>query len=112
MQEIARIAFQDARKYFDENGNLIPVQLLDDDAAAALAGMDIDELFEYVDGVKMKIGLTKKIKRYDKNKALEMLAKHFKLYGEVEQPQINFNFSNLSADELKTLLDLKRKLAA
>jgi phage terminase small subunit len=82
MREIAAIAFQDARKYFDENGQLIPIHLLDDEAAAALAGMDIDELFEFSDGEKRQIGITKKIKRFDKTKALEMLAKHFKIYSD------------------------------
>lgn len=82
MQEIGRIAFQDARKFFNEDGSLIPIHELDDDAAAAIAGMDIEELFEYEDGVKNKIGNLKKIKRYDKTKALEMLAKHFKIYSD------------------------------
>lgn len=79
LQEIARVAFQDVRMFFYEDGSLIPIHLLSDDAAAVLAGFDIEELFEYEDGVKNKIGQTKKIKRFDKMKALELLAKYYKI---------------------------------
>lgn len=78
LQEIVRVAFQDARKFYNEDGSLIPIHLLDDDAAAALAGMEIEELS--VD--KMVVGALKKIKRWDKMKALEMLAKHKNIYSD------------------------------
>lgn len=75
LKEYGRIAFSDIRKYYDENGNLIPIHLLDDDSAAVLAGMDIDELNEYVKGEKITIGITKKIKRWDKKGALDSICK-------------------------------------
>ena len=83
MLEIARIAFQDVRKFFNEDGNLVPIHELDDDAAAAIAGMDIDELWaKDENGDSSQVGVTKKIKRFDKTKALEMLAKHFRIYSD------------------------------
>jgi phage terminase small subunit len=92
LTEIARIAFQDARQFFDENGNLIPVHQLNDDAAATLAGFDVDEITEYEEGVKKVIGQTKKIKRFDKTKALEMLAKHHKIYTDAPITNNNIKF--------------------
>lgn len=77
--EISRVAFQDARMFFHEDGSLIPIHGLSDDAAAVIAGFEIEELFEHEDGVKNKIGQLKKIKRFDKMKALELLAKYYKL---------------------------------
>lgn len=76
LKELGRIAFTDLRKFYDEKGNLIPIHELDEDTAAAIAGMDIEELFENVFGQRNQIGVVKKIKRWDKNKALEMLMKH------------------------------------
>jgi hypothetical protein len=43
IEQLARIAFQDARKFFDDKGNLKPITELDDEAAAALAGFDIED---------------------------------------------------------------------
>ena len=40
ISEIARIAFSDVRKLFNEAGALKPIHQLDDDTAGALAGMD------------------------------------------------------------------------
>lgn len=103
--EIGRIALQSAKDFYDEKGELIPVHLLSDDAAACLAGMDIEEIT--MD--KVVVGYLRKIKRYDKNRALEMLAKHFKLYVDAPVQPISLTISNLSAADLKTLLALKKK---
>jgi phage terminase small subunit len=78
MQEIARLAFQDIRKFYKEDGSLIPIHELDDDAAAVLAGMEIEE-------VKHRgrvVATLRKIKRWDKCKGLEMLAKIQGLYSD------------------------------
>lgn len=106
MQEIGRIAFQDVRKFFNEDGNLIPIHELDDDAAAVISGMDIDEIFEWVGDTKGHIGQTKKIKRFDKTKALEMLAKHFKIYADSPPPAMVLNtpFSDTQVDKILTTL--------
>jgi phage terminase small subunit len=42
--ELARIAFFDIRKLFDEQGNLLPVNELDDNTAAAIAGIDCESI--------------------------------------------------------------------
>lgn len=75
LKEYGRIAFTDIRKFYDEDGNLLPIHKLDDDAAAVLAGMDVDEIYEYADGIKIPVGLVKKIKRWDKKGALDSICK-------------------------------------
>lgn len=76
LQEYARLAFCDPRKAFDENGNLRPIHALDDDTAAAIAGMEV-EFKPGTDGYRVA-----KIKLAPKVPALEGLAKHLGLFAE------------------------------
>lgn len=78
--EIARLAFSDIREYYNENGNLKNVHDLSKDAAAALAGIEIDELFEMEGRVKVFTGYSKKIKLYDKLAALDKLARRLGMF--------------------------------
>lgn len=71
--EVARLAMYDPRKFFNASGELLGIHDLDDDTAAALAGMDVMELPE-------GLGSVKKIKLVDKGPNLERLMKHLGLY--------------------------------
>ena len=73
MLEIARIAYQDARWFRDEDGILIPVAELSDDAAAVLAGTE--DVIKNVEAGDGHVDTIHKIKKWDKVKCLEMLAK-------------------------------------
>ena len=86
IQEIARIAFFDPRKLLNPDGSPKPINELDDDTAAALAGLDITEEFEGSGADRVFTGYTKKFKLADKNSALEKLAKHLGMY-EVDNKQ-------------------------
>lgn len=74
-QEYARIAFGDIRKIFKEDGSLLLPFEWDDDTAAAIAGIDTDELFDGVGREREQIGVTKKVKLSDKRAALDSLVK-------------------------------------
>jgi phage terminase small subunit len=76
LREIARLAYSDPRKLYREDGALIPVNELDDDSAACIASLEVDEIG--VEGAV--IGYTKKIKQWDKNAALEKAMKFHGLY--------------------------------
>lgn len=78
--EASRIALFDPRKLFREDGSPKPINELDDDTAAALAGLDIHEEFEGSGDDRVFVGYTKKYKVADKNAALEKLFKHHGLY--------------------------------
>lgn len=85
LQEIARIAYSDPRNFYNEDGSLKSIHELDDDTAAALAGMDIVEMAGGAElggdaGVKHIPMHTKKIKIWDKNAALEKAMKFFGAY--------------------------------
>lgn len=80
LAEIAKLAFLDPRKFYDDNGNLKPVTELDDETAACLAGVEVYEEFEGRGDDREHVGQTKKIKFTDKGINLERLGKHLKLF--------------------------------
>lgn len=50
--EVARLAMYDPRKFFNASGELLGIHDLDDDTAAALAGMDVMDLPDGAGSVK------------------------------------------------------------
>ncbi|MGC8534913.1 MAG: terminase small subunit [Rhizomicrobium sp.] len=72
--ELARLAYFDPRKLFDDSGNLKAVADLDDDTAAAVAGLDVQ------DGRGEDGAQTKKLKLWDKNAALDKAMKYLGLF--------------------------------
>ena len=109
MLELARVGFADIRNIFDDNGALRGVHELDIDAAATIAGVEVETRTER-DGWEIDLATgektpryisvrTTKIKRYDKNPALLTLAKHFKIIGD-ENEGVNALASAL-AERLK-----------
>jgi len=80
LQEIARLAFVDMRKFYREDGSLKVVKDLDDDTAAAIASLETVELFDGSGENRVQVGHIKKLKVWDKSKNLELLGKHLKLF--------------------------------
>ena len=80
LKELAKIAFVDPRKLFDEEGRPKDIRFLDPDTAAALESVDIYEEFDYNGDEKELSGYTKKYKWADKLRALEMLGKHLGMF--------------------------------
>jgi phage terminase small subunit len=77
--ELARVGYSDIRKLFDpETGKMLPVHLLDADSAAAISGIEVEERTDRETGEVVR---TFKIRRTDKNQALNVLARHHKLIG-------------------------------
>ena len=77
LQEYARIAFFDPRKMFDKEGNPLNVNELDDDTAAAVAGLEVVREFDEDTGVT---SFTKKYKITNKLGALDSIAKHLGMF--------------------------------
>lgn len=81
------IAFQDIRTLYDEDGNLLPIDALSDEAAAMVAGIEvIKKNAEAGDGI---IDTIHKVKLVDQLKAQEMLGKHLGLL--VDKLQLDVN---------------------
>ena len=73
IRETAKLAFFDIRKMFGKDGKPLDISELDDDTAAALVGLDVQDVY---DSDKDYVGFIKKYKMADKLKALELLGKH------------------------------------
>lgn len=76
LQELARIAFFDIRKLYNENGGMKAPHELDDDAAAVLSGVEVTEEFDGRGDDREHVGTTKKAKVFDKGTALTLAMRH------------------------------------
>lgn len=72
LKEYAKLGFLDPRKFYNEEGDLIPIHELSADVAAAITGMNVQTIYTE-DGDMM--GDLKKIKFADKKGALDSVAK-------------------------------------
>ncbi len=75
LRSLACIANGDIRRMFTPEGDLIDMVKLDDDVAMAIQSVDVVE--GRVDG---EVAYTRKIKMYDRQRALELLGKHANLF--------------------------------
>jgi phage terminase small subunit len=75
LKRFGKIAFSDIRTYFDKNGKLKPIHELDDDAAAAIASIEVEELWVGNGKSRTQVGVVKKIRFFDKIRALEAINK-------------------------------------
>lgn len=77
LQELARLAFSDLRRAFNEDGSLKLPQEWDDDTAAAMAGVDTQTTSVSAGDEEAPLSLTtKKIKVFDKGAALTLAMRH------------------------------------
>jgi phage terminase small subunit len=82
LRELGRIALSDIRTLFDENGALRNIAELSDDEAAALAAVEVSEIFEGRGEDRRLIGYVRKVRFWDKRAALELAMRHLGLLKE------------------------------
>jgi len=73
VRQLARIAFSDVRRLFDNHGNLLPIEQIDPATAMAIASYDVS--IDPATGVRRA-----RVRFWDKNSALEKLMKHLGLF--------------------------------
>ncbi len=76
LQELGRVAYSDVRALLDADGNVKPIHALSLDEAAQIAGIEVETVVEREEGDGEASGTVttttvKKIKRWDKIRALE-----------------------------------------
>lgn len=94
LQEYAKLAFFDPRKLFDEDGNPKKITELDDDTAAAIAGLEVnsqllkDEALVEVEGEEPEnrdvLSTVRRYKIADKKAALDSIAKHLGMFAPIK----------------------------
>lgn len=86
LKQYSRLAFFDIRKFYDASGNLKSIVDLDDDTAAAITGLEIEQNAKYEDDPNDLVGdgptkliksitATKKLKLTDMKSALDSICK-------------------------------------
>ncbi len=83
LRELKRIGLADLRQAFDASGRLRPIHEIPEDVARAMSGIEVEELWEAGVEGSVRTGSVRKVKFWDKNKALDSLGKHLKLFTEV-----------------------------
>ncbi len=73
VRQLARIAFSDVRRLFDQDGNLLPIEEIDPATAMAISSYDV--WVDPASGVRRA-----RVRFWDKNSALEKLMKHLGLF--------------------------------
>ena len=85
LEELRRLAFTDTRGFFDDAGNLKPMQQLSAEQGAALASFEV--IIKNAKAGDNQTDTVHKIRLWDKTRALEHLAKHFGLLKETVDVQ-------------------------
>jgi len=96
LREYAKLAFLDPRRFYDDDGNLLPVKDLPDDVAAALASMEV--VFERDgedDKGRPQFAAVRKIKFSDKKAALDSIARHLGMFKDKTELTGDFPVLNL-----------------
>jgi hypothetical protein len=96
LREIARVAYFDPRRLFDGRGNLVPIPNLDDDTAAAIAGLDVERRTEGR-GEDAEVYYVLKVKLASKVQALDLLTRldverQKAVGGSLQPPAVNISF--------------------
>lgn len=105
IREYMKIAFLDPRKIFTSTGELLPVSDIDDDSAAALAGVDVVTIGNDYVG----IGEVRKVKLVNKLGALDSLARHLGMFN--DKLNLNHTFKDMSEDEIDAEIErLEREI--
>ena len=75
LQELRSIATCDIRQAYDAAGRLKPIQDMPANVAAALQSVESEELYDGTGAEREAVGVTKKVKFWDKAKAIELFMK-------------------------------------
>jgi phage terminase small subunit len=83
---LSAMAFFDPANFYDENGNLKPIQDLDNETAKALTSFEVYSENENIEGSELKLitSMTSKIRLCDRRAALDMISKILGYYAPIK----------------------------
>jgi phage terminase small subunit len=80
VSELKKIGFADLRRAYGPDNKILPLSQIPDDVAAALVGVESEELYEGTGQDRERVGDTVKVKLADKVRCLEALGKHLGIF--------------------------------
>lgn len=110
LQQLANLVYADPRKVFGTNGCLLPVSEWPDEVAAMVSSIEVDALYDGSGKDRKQIGVTQKVKFWDKNSAIEKAMKHL---GQFEKDNKQKNpFQEMSKEQLTRFIARKQEEVA
>jgi phage terminase small subunit len=113
--ELARIGFASGKKIVDKKDSIKSLHDMDDDTAAAISSIEIEEIFAGSGSERRRVGHKKKVRFWNKNDALNTMAKHLgmlmekmELTGKNGQPLVPNNIE-LVVNFIKSKAEEKKK---
>lgn len=82
LSELEKIANSDVKEMFDENDCMLPLSKIPKYLRKAISSFEVVELYAGRGADRQKIGELKKVKLWSKDKALENLGKHLRLFAD------------------------------
>lgn len=107
LNEIAKLAFSNIQDIYDKDGELIPIDKLPRDVAAAIQEINQDS----ISGDDNETIIKRKYKLSDKKASLELLGKHLGIFTEKIKIEGELSLSEMSKEEkLARISELTKKL--
>ena len=82
LNELKDIALADIREAYDSNGTLLPPDKWPDSLARVVQAVETEEIYDGRGKDRQPIGTTKRLKMWDKLRALELLGKNLRMFKE------------------------------
>ena len=118
LREIKTAAFLDPLQLFAEDGTLLPLSRMPEAARRAIAGLEVEELYDGRGEDRRMIGYLKKIKLVSKEGTLTLAGRHLGMFVDKRElsgpnggpiPMVAYDLSRLSDADLMTLAQLVTK---
>jgi len=95
LRELLALATVDTSLAYDANGKLLPIREMPADLRRAIAGVEVFEEFEGHGEDRVKVGEVIKVKFWSKEKALELLGRHLKMFTDKFEVKVDGSFADV-----------------
>jgi len=99
--ELKRIGMADIRLIFNKEGGIKPVSEWPDEVGAFISSIEVSEEYEGTGSDKVQSGWNKKVKMWNKEKALELLGKNLHLFLDRVEHSGNITLEGLISKSLE-----------